>query len=152
MSTNPEVFIRRTKLRRKFEEAFRSLNLSVRARAKAEGKEPFFTKYSDHLLDRAIQREIDEEYVFSVLSKIPDHLKEINEFLAMPWLPIDPKDIDENIEYKPMRLEITDGNLWLGFTMDIPRPGKGPSIKCRMAFVNDKRLKGKISTKVIHIN
>ena len=103
-------------------------------------------------MDRAIQREIDEEYVFSVLSKIPNHLKEINEFLAMPWLPIDPKDIDENIEYKPMRLEITDGNLWLGFTMDIPRPGKGPSIKCRMAFVNDKRLKGKISTKVIHIN
>ena len=152
MSTNPEVFIRRTKLRRKFEESFKSLNSSLRTSARKIGQDSFFVKYSDHLLDRAIQRDIDEEYVFSILSKFPNHIKEINEFLRLPPLPQADEEIIKGVEYRPMRLEITDGTLWLGFTVDLPRKGKGPSIKCRMAFVNDKRLKGKISTKVIHIN
>lgn len=151
MTIDADVFVRRQKLRRKFETAFHNINTSIREAAKSASTEPFFVKYSNHLLDRAIQRDIDEEYVFQVLSEAPKFVKEINEFLFMEPLPEIETQIDPNKNYRPLRLELTDGNLWLGFTVDRLQPGKNYSLKCRMAFVNNKRLKGKISTKVINI-
>lgn len=148
---NPEVFIRRNKLRRVFETEFRDLNNAIKREALKQGVQPFFIKYSDHLLDRAIQREIDETYVFALFKKIHKHVKEINEFLIMEPLPDVEDEIQEGVEYRPLRLEITDKTLSLGMTVDRKQPNKGYSLKCRMAFVNSKRLEGKTSTKVIYL-
>lgn len=152
MSINPEVFVRRQKLRRIFETSFRDINNSIKASARKLGLEPFFVKYSDHLLDRAIQREIDEAYVFTLFNKFHEHVAEVQEFLALEPLPETDELIDPVKSYRPLRLELTDGTLWLGMTVDRKMPGKMYSLKCRMAFVNDQRKEGKISTKVIKIN
>lgn len=152
MTINPEVFIRRNKLRRLFETEFIRLNASISTACMKAGVPAFFIKYSNHLLDRAIQREIDEEYVFALFKRIHNHVKEIHEFLELPPKPIEASEVDESIEYRPQRLEITDGTLWLGMTVSLPNPefpNRGHSMQCRMAFVNNKRLKGKISTKII---
>lgn len=148
---DPSVFIRRNKLRRVFETTFRDINSSVKSAAIKAGIQPFFIKYSNHLLDRAIQRDIDEEYVFALFKKIHLHVEEISEFLKLPPLPIDTADIDPDVVYRPQRLEVTDGTLWLGMTVDNHILGRWYSLKCRMAFVNNKRLKGKISTYVINL-
>lgn len=155
MSTNPEVFIRRNKLRRRFETEFKSINDKNRAACKVAGVPAFFIKYSNHLLDRAIQREIDEEYVFSLFHKIHNHVAEIHEFLELPMMPIESSEVIPGVEYRPQRLEITDGTLWLGMTVSLPDPTgfhTGHSMQCRMAFVNQQRFKGKISTKVIKLS
>lgn len=154
MTTNPEVFIRRNKLRRRFESEFVELNSSIKRACEKAGVPAFFIKYSNHLLDRAIQREIDEEYVFALFRRVHKHVVEIHEFLEMPMLPIDASEIYPNVEYRPQRLEITDGTLWLGMTVSLPNPefpNRGHSMQCRMAFVNNKRLKGKVSTKIINL-
>lgn len=153
MSTSPEVFIRRNKLRRIFETEFKSVNNSIRVACEAAGIPSFFIKYSNHLLDRAIQREIDENYVFTLFHKIHNHVTEIHEFLEMPMMPIEASEVDPNVEYRPQRLEITDGTLWLGMTVSLPESSskRGHSMQCRMAFVNNQRFKGKISTKVIKL-
>lgn len=148
---DPSIFIHRNKLRRIFENTFRDINNSIKNAAIEAGIEPFFIKYSNHLLDRAIQRDIDEQYVFDLFKKIHHHVEEISKFLELPPLPLDLEQIDPDIKYRPQRLEITDGNLWIGMTVDTHTKGKWYSLKCRMAFVNNKRLKGKISTYVINL-
>ena len=60
------------------------------------------------------------------------------------------EDFIDGIEYRPGRLEITDGNLWLGFTVCKPNAKfKDPSLQCRMAIINSRRLPGKASKAVI---
>ncbi|QQG30792.1 site-specific RNA endonuclease [Escherichia phage UPEC01] len=145
------VYIRRNKLRRIFETEFLKINNAINKACKEAGLEAFFIKYSPHLLDRAIQREIDEQYVFDLFGKITPHVKEIVEFLEMKPLPEVEAQIDPSVNYRPLRLEITDKNLWLGMTVNPALPGKSPTMCCRMAFVNSNRLEGKISTKVIYI-
>lgn len=142
---NPNIFVRREKLRRQFEMKFRDINNDIRENASS----PFMVKYSDHLLDRAIQRDIDANYVFNLIEKITEHTTEVNDFLRMEPLPDVEEHIDPDKVYRPLRLELTDGNLWIGMTVDKCAPGKIPRLKCRMAFINNRRLEGKISTKVI---
>lgn len=151
MSIKVEVFTSRQKLRRLFETEFREINKSIQAAAKVAGVEPFFIKYSDHLLDRAIQRDIDESYVFKLFKRLHNHVADVNQFLNMTPYPEVESEVDLTVEYRPMRLEITDGTLWLGMTVDRKLQSKCFSLKCRMAFINNKRLKGKISTKVINV-
>lgn len=151
---NAEVFIRRNKLRRMFETEFKKINNDIKNAAAKAGVNWFHIKYSQHLLDRAIQREIDEAYVFELFHKISNHVKEINEFLDMPERPDVEDELLDDVEYRPLRLEITDGNLWLGFTVCKPNPEKSfdtHSLQCRMAIVNNKRYQGKTSKKVIYI-
>lgn len=151
MAIDSSVYIRRNKLRRIFETEFAKINRII-ASACTEAKiDVFFIKYSPHLLDRAIQREIDENYVFELFGKIGPHVKEIVEFLELPPQPILLADIIPGVEYRPLRLEITDRNLWLGMTVNTASPNKFPALCCRMAFINDQRLEGKISTKVIDL-
>lgn len=150
MTINTEVFIRRNKLRRHFESEFRQINNEIREASKAAGVSSFHLKYSQHLLDRAIQREIDETYVFELFHKIKDHVLEVNEFLSMPPRPDIDEDFIDGVEYRPGRLEITDGNLWLGFTVCKPNEKfKDPSLQCKMAIINSRRLPGKASKAVI---
>lgn len=145
------VYIRRNKLRRIFETEFSNINKSIKEACQTKGIPPFFVKYSPHLLDRAIQREIDETYVFLLFKKLHTQVDEVVQFLNMTPLPDVEEDKVEGIDYRPLRLEITDRNLWLGMTVDRHRPGNPYALCCRMAFINNKRLEGKISTKVIDL-
>lgn len=151
MTIDSSVYIRRNKLRRIFETEFAEINKSITSSCTEAGVKRFFVKYSPHLLDRAIQREIDEQYVFALFKRLHNHVKEVVEFLNMPALPDVEEDKEPGINYRPLRLEITDRNLWLGMTVDRPQPGKMPSLCCRMAFINNRRLEGKTSTKVIDL-
>ncbi len=147
-----EVYIRRNKLRRIFDTEFKKINSEIREMCVAEkiGK-IFHVKYSSHLLDRAIQREIDETYVFELFKKLKNHCQEVIDFLNLPPMPDVETPLDEK-NYRPLRLEITDGNLWLGMTVNPHKEDeKSFGLCCRMAFVNNKRLKGKISTHVINL-
>ncbi|AIX12096.1 endoribonuclease [Citrobacter phage Moon] len=150
-----EVYIRRNKLRRLFETEFHKINAKIKDASKAAGVPGFHLKYSQHLLDRAIQREIDENYVFELFHKLSNHVVEVNAFLELPERPDVEEDLDPNIEYRPLRLEITDQKLWLGFTVSKPVPGKTFStpytLNCRMAFINTNRHEGKISKTVINL-
>lgn len=150
---NPEVYIRRNKLRRIFVDEFEKINRQIREACKLTGTGiDFHVKYSSHLLDRAIQREIDETYVFDLFKKLSGHVEEVIEFLQLPPMPDVEKELDPNVKYRPMRLEITDKNLWLGMTVNKSEPNtKSFGLCCRMAFVNNKRLKGKISTHEIYL-
>lgn len=148
---NPEVYIRRNKLRRIFDEEFKKINNQFRESCSGSGYS-FHVKYSSHLLDRAIQREIDETYVFDLFKKLSKHSAEVIEFLKLPASPDVEDEIDPSIDYRPLRLEITDGNLWLGMTVNRHGPQeKSFGLSCRMAFINNKRLKGKTSTHVINL-
>lgn len=148
---NPEVYIRRNKLRRIFDEEFKKINNQFRGACNGLGYS-FHVKYSSHILDRAIQREIDEKYVFELFHKLADHVSEVVEFLKLPASPDVEEEIDQTINYRPLRLEITDGNLWLGMTVNRHAPEeKSFGLCARMAFVNNKRLKGKTSTHVINL-
>lgn len=145
------VYIRRNKLRRIFETEFQKINSSIATACKEAGFAPFFVKYSQHLLDRAIQREIDEAYVFQLFHKLDAHVADVVEFLNMTPSPDVESEREKGVEYRPLRLEITDRNLWLGMTVDRHRPGTPFALCCRMAFINNKRLEGKTSTKVIDL-
>ena len=52
MTTNPEVFIRRNKLRRRFETEFKSVNDSIRNACASAGIPAFFIKYSNATLSK----------------------------------------------------------------------------------------------------
>lgn len=145
------VYIRRNKLRRIFETEFSKINSKILDVCNANGVEPFIVKYSQHLLDRAIQREIDESYVFELFQKLHNHVVEVSEFLKMTPLPAVEEDKDPTIEYRPLRLEITDRNLWLGMTVARKNETSIYALCCRMAFINNRRLEGKTSTKVIDL-
>ena len=150
-SIDSSVYIRRNKLRRIFETEFQKINNLI-SRACTEAKiDTFFIKYSPHLLDRAIQREIDEQYVFDLFNKLAPHVREIVSFLEMTPPPNIDSERIPGVEYRPLRLEITDRNLWLGMTVNPTPPNKFPVLCCRMAFINNNRLEGKISTKVIDL-
>lgn len=151
MSIDSSVYIRRNKLRRIFETEFSKINATILETCNEKGVAPFIVKYSQHLLDRAIQREIDETYVFALFQKLHNHVVEVTEFLNMKPLPDVESEKDPSVEYRPLRLEITDRNLWLGMTVDRHRPGCIYSLCCRMAFINNRRLEGKTSTKVIDL-
>ncbi|QOI66600.1 endonuclease [Erwinia phage FBB1] len=152
--SNAEIHIRRTKLRRIFSTEFDKINLSLKQACKAAGSDiTFHIKYSSHLLDRAIQREIDEEYVFDLFRRLSGKVSEVIKFLELPEYPEIYEQIDPNKVYRPLRLELTDGNLWLGMTVNKNTHDncKNFGLRCRMAFVNNKRIKGKISTQEIYV-
>ncbi|BBC78178.1 endoribonuclease [Escherichia phage EcS1] len=152
MSIDSSVYIRRNKLRRIFETEFNSINAELKKACKEYGiKEVFHLKYSPHLLDRAIQREIDETYVFNLFHKLHRKVVDVVEYLRLKPLPDIEDHILPGVEYRPLRLEITDRNLWLGMTVDKGQTASSYGLTCRMAFINNKRLEGKISTKVIDL-
>lgn len=147
---NPEVYIRRQKLRRLFEAEFLQINNNIVDVLKNLNiEERYHVKYHQHFLDRVAQREIDEGYVFELLKKLPSESEQVVEFLKLPALPPTEETLDPNVVYRPLRLELTDEKLWLGMTID--SNGSSYGLTCRMGFINASRLKGKISTKVIKV-
>lgn len=150
---NPEVYIRRQKLRRLFEAEFQKINTNIANVLKSLNiSERYHVKYHPHFLDRVVQREIEEQHVFDLFNRLPEHSLEVIEFLRMPALPAVEESIDPSVEYRPLRLELTDGTLWLGMTVNLHgENATSYGLNCRMGFINSSRLKGKISTKVIKV-
>ncbi|ARB05903.1 hypothetical protein fHeYen901_130 [Yersinia phage fHe-Yen9-01] len=145
-----ETHIRRSKLRRVFETEFAQINASIKTACKEQNLKPFHIRFTPHLLDRAIQREIDEVYMFKLFNRLHTKVKDVVEYLEMTPLPAVEYKILPGVEYRPFRLELTDGNLWLGLTVDNPLKHES-GLRCRMAIVNNRRLEGKIGTKVINL-
>ncbi|QPB12259.1 hypothetical protein [Providencia phage PSTCR6] len=139
-------YVERAKLRRFFTDEFKEINKYIRDKMPDEH---FFLKFSPHLVDRVIQRDIAYGHVIKLVREMTNHCEEIYSFCKMVPLP-KPGEPREDIEYRPLRLEVTDGNLWLGFTAD-PTNISPIGLLCRMAFYNPNRKPGKISTKLIKV-
>lgn len=127
------IHVQRSKLRRVMETEIRSIN-SLFA-----GKFKFL--YTSHFVERILQRDVELDVVLKLLAKVREEGKssEIVDFI--------------NSENRENRLEITDGVYWIGTTLDCyHRDDRLPTFKLRMVVVNDRRLEGRIPTKVIKVN
>lgn len=116
----------------------RKTNKMLKEMCLREYNEYIFIRFSTHMIDRLIDRGIDEKYAMSIFNKILDKIPSIMSF-------IHDKD-------RPMRLEITDGCLWIGFTVDLIEEGLGCyGLCCRMIIKNPNRLEGKTTAVVIRV-
>lgn len=135
---NVNVHVRRSKLRRFFETEMRKTNASIKETCLREFGEYVFIRFSPHMIDRLTDRHIDEHKTMELFNKIEGRLPEIFDFLKM--------------EERPNRLEITDGNMWIGMTVDAIEEGHGYyGLCCRMIIENPKRLPGKMSAVVLKV-
>lgn len=130
--------VRRSKLRRFFETEMRETNRKLREKCLGDYDEYIFIRFSSHMIDRLIDRNISEYYTMEIFNKMIDRIPDIMDFI--------------NLKDRPMRLEITDGNLWTGMTVDVIERGVGCIGLCvRMVIENPKRLSGKMPAFVIHV-
>lgn len=140
------------KLRRLFEQEFAKLNAELIQFANANGFIPFHLKYTPHFIDDLIKRDISYTAILNLLSKSKNHMDEISKFLALPYQPRMEEDKTPGVEYRPLRLELTDGELWIGLSSDKPFGQFFDNVvgmTCRMAIVNPVRLPSRISCTVI---
>ncbi|UNA02474.1 site-specific RNA endonuclease [Serratia phage SP1] len=149
-----EVHIRRSKIRRMFEQQFRVLNSKIEQAMERTGYgAKFHIKYSPHFLDRVIMRDIEEKSVLDLLSAFGSDVifEEVMDYLFLPPVPDDMK-LDPNVRYRELRLEITNGKLWIGLTADkVQHSPYTYGLCCRMGIVNEKRMAGKTSTRLIDL-
>ncbi|ASD52049.1 endoribonuclease [Pseudomonas phage PspYZU05] len=142
MQTQP-MHLYRSKLRRVFEVEFKRINKLIKENCEKESCQSFFIKYSPHLFDRIIDWEIDVDDIFRLFYKVTDNVHLVHEFLEIP-----------DSESRPLRLEITDGTLWLGLTLskrsEIVKHST-QTLQCRTVIKNPNRLQGRISTHVIKL-
>ncbi|AAQ81427.1 endoribonuclease [Aeromonas phage Riv-10] len=144
----------RYKLRRVLEDKFKEINSRIEAsRNTRQGSHKFHLEYTYHFIDDLIIRKIDVDYVLQLVNRIDDHLDAIDEHMSLPYPPTLDLKRDDQVQYRPIRLEITDGNLWIGLTTSkIPPSGEYSSaITCRMAIVNSRRLSSNVTTRVIKV-
>ncbi|QJT71725.1 endoribonuclease [Shewanella phage Thanatos-1] len=128
------------KIRKTFESSFKGLNDSIKDSCNKKALPPFFIKYSTHLFDRIIDHEIPTDDVILLFNKIANNVEQVSRYIAM--------------ENRPLRLEITNGSIWLGFTLSEPNENsKYPTctLRCRTVILNPNRLQGKISTHLIRL-
>ncbi|ASZ76362.1 hypothetical protein [Proteus phage PM2] len=135
------IHVERAKARRKFSEAFSEINKNLN-----KENAGFHIKFGSHIIDRTLERGIQLSDIFGLLNKLYQAKESILDYCKLPDMPIE--NPDPNIEYKPTRLEITDGKLWIGFTSSEGTQGTY-GLTCRMVIFNPSRLPSKISTKVI---
>ena len=145
---NVNVHVRRSKLRRFFETEMARVNGEIRDMC---GDSYFFVRFSPHMLDRIIDRQICEHKVMNLFTRFAEHIPEIKEYLSLPDLP-DGVDATHGDGFRPLRLEVTDGTLWVGMTVDKTHNEKERGLCCRMIIENSNRLEGKTSTKVIRVH
>lgn len=144
----------RYKLRRLLEEEFRQVNSQIEAgRATSGVTHRFHLEYTYHFIDDMLLRKISLEQVMALIGKIPSVMKEIDEYMALPYPPHLHEKRVEGVKYRPIRLEITDGRLWIGITPSKipPSDDYSSSLTCRMAIVNSRRLASNVTTKVIRL-
>ncbi|MDP1183330.1 hypothetical protein Q6285_29095, partial [Klebsiella pneumoniae] len=59
---------------------------------------------------------------------------------------------DLGVKYRELRLELTNGDLWIGLTADKTQNSPGTyGLCCRMGIINKNRKPGKISTRLINV-
>lgn len=109
----------------------------------------FYIKVNKHFVDRIIDRNIDQERLYGLLWTIPKHSDEILKLCEMPPQTVT-EELSPNTVYRPLRLEITDGALWLGFTFGLTSDPY--NLQCRTVVYNPVRKPGKIDTKIIRVN
>ena len=133
------VHVRRSKLRRFFETEMRKTNADIKNKCFDAGYgEYIFIRFSPHMIDRLTDRNIDEHKTMELFNKVEKKLPELFTFLRM--------------EDRPNRLEITDGVMWIGLTVDVIDEGKGyHGLCCRMIIENPERLSGKMSAFVVRV-
>ncbi|WKW84346.1 endoribonuclease [Aeromonas phage GomatiRiver_11] len=142
----------RYKMRRLLEDAFKEVNTQIAQTSAEQGvTHKFHIEYTYHFIDDLLLRKIDLDYAISLIRNIVNHLEEIDNYMSLPYPPHLHEKRAEDVVYRPIRLEITDGNLWIGITPSkIPPSDKySSSLTCRMAIVNSRRLSSNVTTKVI---
>lgn len=132
---NPELHIMRSKFRRLLENELRKTNRLMKGKCLETLDKYIFIRYTSHIIDSMIDRNISPQYVVELFNKIHNHIDKVVDFVNTPD--------------RPMRIEFTDGNLWAGFTIDKADDVIG--LCCRMLIVNGKRLEGKIPSVVVHV-
>ena len=98
----------------------------------------FSIKFSKHFGERMLDRNINFEEVKELLESIvldPVKADEIKDFILS--------------DDREARLELTDGELWLGIVIDPSITGDHYILSMRMAIKNKNRFEGRIKTKVI---
>lgn len=142
----------RYKLRRILEAEFKAVNASIEeARSSSGHGHRFHLEYTYHFIDDLILRNIDVDAMLKLVKGLKDEIDQIDEYMSLPYPPhLDEKRV-EGVEYRPIRLEITNGSLWIGITPSKIPPSSeySSSLTCRMAIVNSRRLTSNVTTKVI---
>lgn len=142
----------RYKLRRILETEFKAINEMIATNASSQNvTHKFHMEYTYHFIDDIILRKIDVDSVVKLIRGVVSHLGEIDNYMSLPYPPhLHEKRVD-GIEYRPIRLELTDGSLWVGITPSKIPPSDeySSSLTCRMAIVNSRRLSSNVTTKVI---
>lgn len=132
------ISIYRSKYRRLFEDLFKA-NEDFVPHYK-EDKTSFSFKAISHFIDRMVDRNISFDCVKDMLMKVYNNKTAVQQIIDYIE--------DDNREH---RLEITDGEIWLGCTVGLTPIHSNHLITLRMAFKNNNRIEGKIPVKVIKI-
>lgn len=114
----------------------------------------FHMKYCSHLLESMVDRNIDPYYFLELLKKSLNKMEIYQRHLSLPVRPRLDEDMEDGVEYRPVRIEVTDGNLWIGMTADKPFgefEEVNTGMQCRMAIINNKRFPSRISCDVINV-
>ncbi|UYD57439.1 endoribonuclease [Aeromonas phage B614] len=140
----------RYKLRRILECEFKEMNARIE-KARAKDSHSFHLEYTYHFIDDLILRNICPDYAIKLIRGLESKMEEIDAYMSLPYPPHLHEKREEGVEYRPIRLEITDGNLWIGITPSKIPPSNdySSSLTCRMAIVNNRRLASNVTTKVI---
>lgn len=141
------IYVERSKTRRILETEFRNLNKYFKNILPKDDWLRF--NFSTHIIDRIIQRDLSIQQVIRLMYNLEEKVQEVLDYCHLPPLPA-PGEKLEDIEYRPVRLEITDGKLWLGFTVS-PYEKSPYKLNLRMGFFNPNRLPSKVSTKLIKV-
>lgn len=142
----------RYKLRRILEAEFKDINTNIEeVRASSGHGHRFHLEYTYHFIDDLLLRNIDIDSMLKLIRALKNKIDEVDSYVSLPYPPhLDEKRI-EGVEYRPIRLEITDGSLWIGITPSKIPPSSeySSSLTCRMAIVNSRRLTSNVTTQVI---
>lgn len=144
----------RYKLRRILEAEFKEINKSIElARVSYGIGHRFHLEYTYHFIDDLLLRNIDSDHMIKLIRAISTKMTEIDAYMSLPYPPHLNEKRVEGVEYRPIRLEITDGTLWIGITPSKipPSADYSSSLTCRMAIVNARRLTSNVTTKVIRM-
>ncbi|ASU00739.1 endoribonuclease [Aeromonas phage AS-gz] len=142
----------RYKLRRILEAEFKEINRKIEEARLASGHgHRFHLEYTYHFIDDLLLRNINVDDTLCLIKGLKEKIHEVDEYMSLPYPPhLDEKRV-EGVEYRPIRLEITNGSLWIGITPSKIPPSSeySSSLTCRMAIVNSRRLTSNVTTKVI---
>lgn len=148
---NPHIL--RAKMRRQLEAVLNGLTRKAQSHL-GESEIKFHLKYTKHFMDDLIDRKISVDEVYALFVKSFDKIHEYSEYLNLPYRPYVDEEIVSGVEYRPTRLEVSDGDIWVGLTSDKPliyEENRNIGLTCRMAIRNPSRKPSRVSTKTIMV-